>query len=313
MKREKLSGVSVRVWALAWCALGMASSCSINRTAVNTTAGLLAEAEPVARSYFDWESAGYASPAGIIQFEGLHLVSPDNDELSLLLVKSYMAYAYGWVMDSYELADQAGDSELADHHKLRAHLMYSRARDLALRVVSHRDPNLQQELQRDPKSLAAYLRRTFTADDLPGLFWLMMSWTSAINNSPRTEDMTDMAALRVIAEWVIEKDPGYEDAGAMVFLGGFESSMPKAFGGDPDKGKAYFERALKLTQRKNHLLLINYARLYAVNQQDRKLYLSLLHEILEAGDQGALFRMTNKVARRRAVRALARVNEYFVE
>jgi hypothetical protein len=310
MKREKVSFV-VRVFVL--CALASFSGCSLNRAAVNTTAGLLAEAEPVARAYFDWESAGYASPAGIIQFEGLHLVSPDNDELSLMLVKAYMAYAYGWVMDAYEVADQAGDSDLADHHKLRAHFMYSRARDLALRVVSHTDPNLRQELQRDPKSLAQYLRQKFTKDDLPGLFWLMMSWTSAINNSPHAEDMTDMAALRVIAEWLIEQDPGYEDAGAMVFLGGFESSMPKVFGGNPEKGKAYFERALKLTERKNHILLVNYAKLYCINQQDRKLYLSLLNEIMEAGDQGARFRMTNKVARRRAVRALARVDEYFVE
>lgn len=300
-----------------WCGLvGVlcaVSGCSLDTMAVNTTAGVLAKGENVARSYFDWESAGYASPAGIIQFEGMHVVSPDNDQLALMLVKSYMAYAYGWVMDEYEVADQAGNMELADHHKFRAHLMYSRARDLALRVVSHRDPNVQKELQRDPKSLAQYLRSTFTKDDLPGLFWLMMSWTSAINNSPHSEDMTDMAALRVIAEWVIEQDPGYEDAGAMVFLGGFESSMPKAFGGNPEKGKAYFERALQLTQRKNHILLINYAKLYCVNQQDRKLYVSLLNEILQAGDQGPLFRMTNKVARRRAVRALQRVDEYFVE
>jgi len=298
-----------------WVVLGalISAGCSLETMAVNTTAGILSRGEGVARSYFDWESAGYASPAGIIQFEGMHMISTDNAQLSLSLVKSYMAYAYGWVMDAYEIADQAGDSELAEHHKYRAHLMYSRARDLALRVVAQRDPNVRKELERDPQTLAKYLRKTFDEEDLPGLFWLMMSWTSAINNSPRAEDMSDMAALRVIAEWVMEKNPGYEDAGALVFLGGFESSMPKAYGGNPEKGKALFERALALTGRKNHILHINYAKLYAVNQQDRKLYVSLLHEIIEAGDQGAPFRMSNKVARRRAVRALARVDEYFVE
>jgi hypothetical protein len=51
--------------------------------------------------------------------------------------------------------------------------------------------------------------------------------------------------------------------------------------------------------------------LYAATVQDKALYLSLLHEILEAGDQGSLYRLSNKVARRRAARALTRVDELF--
>jgi len=285
--------------------------CSVNRIAVNTTAGVLSEAESSTRAYFDWESAGVAAPSGIMQLEGLHTVSPDNDELSLTLLKAYMAYAYGWVMDSYEEANQRGDFALADHHKQRAYLMYSRARDLGVRVLRHRDEHLPEMLNKDPKTLRAYLDKQFDADDMPALFWSMMAWTSAINNSPNLDDLADMSALRVIAEWVVKRDPGYEDAGALVFLGGFEASFPVQLGGHPEKGKAYFEQAMKLTHRHNHILLINYATLYAVAVQDRALYLSLLHAILEAGDQGAAYRLSNKVARRRAVRALARTDELF--
>jgi hypothetical protein len=280
---------------------------------VNTTVGLLARGEPVARSYFDWESAGQASPSAIIQFEGLHLVSPDNEQLTLSLVKTYMAYAYGWVMDSYEIARQAGDNELAEHHRMRAFNMYSRARDLALRAASRYDPELRERLNQDPKSIGAYLTKTFDKDALPSIFWLMMAWTSAANNSPNAEDMSDMASLLAIAEWVVKQDPGYEDASALVILGGYEASLPKAVGGQPAKAKAYFERALQLTGRRNHIMLINYAMLYATTTQDRALYVALLREILEAPDQGAAYRMTNKVARRRAVRALARVDDLFYD
>jgi hypothetical protein len=289
------------------CLLG----CNVNRIAVNTTAGILAEAEGTTRAYFDWESMGYAAPSGIIQLEGLHSVSPDNDLLSLTLLKAYMAYTYGWVMDAYEEADLRADFELATHHKMRAFWMYSRARDLGMHVVLQRDPNFAERIRSDPKTLRAYLDKSFDKDDLPALFWLMMSWASAINNSPHMDDLTDMSALRVIAEWVAARDPGYEDAGALVFLGGYESSFPKHLGGHPEKGKAYFEQALKLTHRKNHILLVNYATLYAVAVQDRALYLSLLREIMEAGDQGQAFRLSNKVARRRAIRAFARVDELF--
>jgi hypothetical protein len=287
------------------------SACDLNRVAVDTTAGVLAAAEPSARSYFDWESAGYASAAGIVQFEGLHLVSPDNDRLSLTLVKAYMAYAYGWVMDAYEEADQRGDYDLAEHHKQRAFLMYTRARDIAERIIARRDPSFPEQLRKDPKTFAAYLQARFGNEDLPALFWMMMAWTSAINNSTDASDLADMTAVRAIAEWVVVRNPGYEDAGALVFLGGFESSYPPALGGHPEKGKAYFERALKLTGRKNHIVLVNYAMLYAVSVSDRALFLSLLREIVEARDLGSAYRMTNKVARRRAGRALRRTEELF--
>jgi hypothetical protein len=288
-----------------------ASACDLNRVAVDTTAGVLAAAEPSARSYFDWESAGYAGASGLVQFEGLHLVSPDNDRLSLTLVKAYMAYAYGWVMDAYEEADQHADYDLAAHHRQRAFLMYSRARDLAMRVVTRHDPNFAEQLHKDPKTLGKYLTDHFGIENMPALFWMMMAWTSSINNSPDSTDLADMPSVRAIAEWVVTRNPGYEDAGALVFLGGFESSYPAALGGNPEKGKAYFEQALKLTGRKNHILLINYAMLYAVAVSDRALFLSLLREVVEAGDLGPAYRMTNKVARRRAGRALLRVDELF--
>jgi hypothetical protein len=290
------------------------SGCDLDRVAVDTTAGIMVKAEGVARSYFDWESAGYASPAGIIQLEGFHLISPNNDPLALTLVKAYMAYAYGWVMDSYELAERAGDFELSEHHKQRAFLMYTRGKDLAMRVINHRHAGASEHFTTsDTKAFASYLAQNFDEDDLPSLFWLMMSWSSAVNNSAHMEDLSDMSTLRAIAQWVVDRKPEYEDAGALVFLGSFESSMPKAYGGNPDKGKAYFERALKLTGRKNQILLINYASTYAVAMQDRALYVGLMREIIESPDLGAPYRMSNKVARRRAGRMLTRVDELFFD
>lgn len=297
---------------LALCAMCMTGGC-INKTAVNTTAGILAEAEGSTRAYFDWESAGYAAPSGIMQLEGLHTISPNNTTLTLTLAKAYMAYAYGWVMDEYDQADMKADFELSAHHQKRAFLMYSRARDLVLRAVDQRDPHLREQLSKDPKTLSAYLKKNWRdrEEDVPLLFWLMMSWSSAINNSPDIDALVDMPLIRALASWVAVLDPGYEDAGALVFLGGFECSFPEALGGNPKLGKKYFEQALALTGRKNHIVLFNYAIYYGVAAQDRQVYVSSLREIIEAPDQGNLHRLSNKVARRRAVRALQRTDERF--
>lgn len=295
--------------------LATLGGCSINRTAVNTTASILSDAEHSTRRYFDWKSAGYAAPSGIMQLEGLHTISPDNEELTLILVKAYMAYAYGWVMDDFELAQRAADEPLAEHHRQRAYLMYSRARDLALKVMHERDPGFLYMAHQDSKAFAKYLEETFDdpEDDVPPLFWLMMSWSSAINNSPDVEEMIDMPSIKVIAQWIERHDPTYEDGGALVFLGGLASSYPKQVGGDPELGKKYFDRALRITERRSHIVLVNYATLYAVNVQDRALFLALLHEIIEAPDQGDAYRLANKVAKRRALRLLTRVDELFLQ
>jgi hypothetical protein len=248
-----------------------------------------------------------------MQLEGLHTISPDNETLSLTLAKAYMAFAYGWVMDKWEEATVKGDFDEAAHHQQRAFLMYSRARDLVMRVIQGHDPKFPEMVKQDPKAFTAYLRAEWNDpdDDLEKLFWLMMTWNSAVNNSPDMDASIDMPAIRTLAAYIAEINPGYEDAGALVFLGGFECSMPAALGGDPTKGRKYFDQAVALTKRKNHIVLLNFAQLCGVANQDRALYTALLREILEAPDQGNSVRLSNKVARRRAVRALARTDELF--
>jgi len=179
-------------------------------------------------------------------------------------------------------------------------------------VIASRDPELPALLSKDPKALTAHLNKHWRdRDNLPSLFWLMMTWSSSINHSPDMDALIDLPMVRTIAAWSYELALGYEEAGALVFLGGFECSMPPEFGGNPKKGKEYYERALGMTKRKNHIVMLNYAKFCAVAAQDRALYTSLLREILEAPDQGNLHRLSNKVARRRAVRALAKTEELF--
>ena len=55
----------------------------------------------------------------------------------------------------------------------------------------------------------------------------------------------------------------------------------------------------------------NYARTYAVNTQNRELFAKLLNEVVESGDMGDSVRMSNKIARRRAVRYLGQGKEFF--
>ncbi len=284
-------------------ALGVWLGGCVSEFAADATAGFLTDAAPSARAYFDYDSAGQAAANGIMQLEGLHRVSPDNETLTLTLAQAYVAFAFGWVMDAQEQAAFVLDYERADREQQRAHLMYTRAQELMFRLLRERDAGIDA-VARDPDKLLAYLRREYAdpEDDIEIVFWTAVAWGSAITNSPEFDALVDFPSAKVFARHAVELDESYEQASPLALLGGFECSYPEQGGGDWKKGREYFERALKLSARRNHLHQINFARTYAVNAQDKTLFLQLVREVLDAGDQGNEVRLSNKVARRRAER-----------
>ena len=102
----------------------------------------------------------------------------------------------------------------------------------------------------------------------------------------------------------LPQDPEYEEGSADALLGAYECAIPRALGGDAEKCKKHFESALEKSQRRNHMFHLTYALGYAIEMQDRKLFISLMQEILEAKDMGNKMRLNNKVARHRAERYL---------
>ena len=83
-------------------------------------------------------------------------------------------------------------------------------------------------------------------------------------------------------------------------------------GGNLNKSKEHFEKALKISNKKLLLAPYMYARFYAVQTQDEKLFNNLLHYILSASAEILQEQnLANEVAKVRAERALRRKNEFF--
>jgi hypothetical protein len=254
-----------------------------------------------------------AAASGLVQLEGLHRISPDNPKLTLTLAQGYVAYAFGWVMDKQEAAELDGRFDEADREQARAYFMYERARLLVLSLMRKRDAGIDRALERDPAALTSYLREHYADrdDDIELVFWLAISWGSVISNAPSTDALIDLPLVKALAQHSVELDETYENGGALALLGGFEAAYPEQLGGNWKKGREYFERAIAISKRRNHLHQINFARIYAVNTQDRALFVSLMREVIDAGDLGDDVRLSNKVARRRAERYLRYTDDLF--
>jgi hypothetical protein len=292
------------------------AGCNLNRMAADATTRVVEAGAEGVNGFWDYEIFGQAVPGALLQSEALVRSSPDNELLLLGLAKSYVSYAYGWVQDEWERADDKGDFETADRIERRVMLLYQRAAQVSLRAVHNRDEKkqLRGKLKaRDLPALQAYLREAFTdLDDAPALYWAGLSWGSQMANSGGSvAELADAPIARALMERSVEIDPGYADAGGLGVLGTVEASFPELFGGNLEKAKSYYDRALEVCHRRNHLILLSYAKTYAVAKQDRALFLQLLNEILSAPDQGSDIRMANKVARHRAERYLSKLDQWF--
>jgi hypothetical protein len=305
-----------RLHAATLLAVLSLGGCNFNKIAADATAKVAEAGGPGINGFWDYEIVGQAMPGAILQSEALVSVSPDNELLLIGLAKTYVSYAYGWLQDEWELADDAGDFARADKLEQRIQLIYRRAADLSLRALYQHDDGgkLREKLKTgNVEEVRAYVAKEFTdQEDVAPLYWAGLAWGSAIANSGGDVSALAVAPVaRSLLERSVELDPLYNDAGGTGVLATVEAMFPELFGGSLEKAKGLYEKALELSKRRNHLITLGYARNYAVNKQDRELFLKLIHEILDAPDLGPDIRLSNKVARHRAERYLQKVDEWF--
>jgi hypothetical protein len=115
-------GCALLVLALVLTATGCLKRILVDGQIEGTRQGAAA-ADTIA----DYELARSATEAGLVQFEGMHRISPANEDALFLLTKSWVGYGFGFIDDERERAEDAGDDELQAYHQRRALMAYERA------------------------------------------------------------------------------------------------------------------------------------------------------------------------------------------
>jgi TRAP transporter T-component len=250
----------------------------------------------------DYELQRSATQAGIAQFEGMHVLRPNNEDGLFLLTQSWGGYAYAFAEDDYDLATDAGQDELAAYHKKRARLAYDRAVFFGLELLSHRADGFEAA-KRNADTLKEWLDHFSSVNDAENLFWTSYAWLSRVN---LYKDDPSMVAELFIGVAMMEKsvaiDPTLEHWSGTIALAAYHARPA----GEIDQSKQMFDLALAKTERKNLQVQVNYATSYACVKGDRALYESMLNEALAATDPDPDQRLVNLLAKRRARRGLSK-------
>jgi hypothetical protein len=283
--------------------LAMGSTGCIKKMMLNGQIAATRTGSGAADTIGDYELARSAASAGLLQFEGMHRLAPDNEDALFLLTKGWAGYGYAFANDDYDAAVLAGDDALAEYHQKRAKLAYDRAVSYGLELMSKKADGFANNIK-TADTIKKWLADNFKdPEDAEVLFWTGSAWAARVN---LLKDVPEYVAQLFVGIAMLERsrelNPEYLAYGATSTLGAYHARSPMA---ELDEAKKLLDLALEKTQRKALGVQLNYAR-YACSKNDQALYEKMLNEVLSSEDPDPNLRLQNTIAKRRAKRALSK-------
>lgn len=149
-------------------------------------------------------------------------------------------------------------------------------------------------------------------DDVPPLYTLATTWASWIEtHSEDFNAIADLPRVELLLQRVLALNEGYQNGMAHLYMGVIATAIPPALGGRPEQGKMHFEKALALSQGKNLMAKVYYAKNYARGIFDRELHDQLLKEVMEASAVEPGWTLTNMIAKKEAEALQASADDFF--
>jgi len=147
---------------------------------------------------------------------------------------------------------------------------------------------------------------------VPLLYGYATTWAGWIQARPSDwAAIAELPKVKAALQRIIEVDESYQHGYAHLYLGVIDTLLPATLGGKPEEGRAHFERVLALTQGRDLMVKVEYARHYARIVYDRTLHDRLLNDVLAAPVEAPGLTLTNMLAQRAARDLLKSADAYF--
>jgi predicted anti-sigma-YlaC factor YlaD len=287
----------------------LATACSIEKMAINSLSGVLADGNAVFESDNDPAFVAEALPFSLKLIDALLMRQPDNQGLLIAAASGYVFYSYAYLTT---VAEEVSRSDIDEARELRARArnLLLRAHDYASRALDGSYAGMSQALFADPA--AAVQRVSGTEDrDVEMLYWNAVSLALAIS-SARNDSALLARAEEVEAQLsrALALDEAWND-GALHELAISSAALT---GIDRAAIDSHYERALDLSAGERASLFISYAEATAIQEQDRSKFVELLDRALAVNvDAYPDLRLVNTVAQQRARWLLRNIDELFLE
>ena len=263
------------------------TGCSLNRLAAKSTASIIDKGLPAIYRERDPQFAREALPANLKLMEVLLESDPGNQTLLLDAAMGFCGYGFMFIEDESET---------------RASALYEKGGAYALKALS-----LKGAVKEGQVSTEA-----LNKNSAPAAFWHTFCRAAYVNlNRDVPDAIAELPKIMPVAERVAELTPAYYYNGSYAVLGTYYAIRPRIFGGDPQKAKLNFDKALQGDGA--DFLLNSYmaAKMYAVAAQDQAYFETALNAILAAELKDDDARLPNEVAKIKTKKLLEKKDELF--
>jgi predicted anti-sigma-YlaC factor YlaD len=293
------------------CAVAAFPACGlVQRKAVGMVASTLASSGDVFTRDDDLELVGDAIPFGLKLYESLLDSAPKNKDLLIATCSNFTQYGVAYLETEAAVLGEAQHHDEVAHLNQRALKLYLRAKGYCLRAMEVRFPGIEKTLLTDPAPALAKADKK----DVPLLYWMAASWGSAIGLGIDKPDLViDMPIVRVIAERALALDESWSK-GTLHEMFVSLDSLPAALGGDPDRARKHFARAVELQKGLSPGPYVALATGVALPAQDRAEFEKLLESALAIDpDKDPSVRLVTLVQQRRARALLDHIDTMFTK
>jgi len=264
------------------------SGCAVLSFSDNLPKAMLEQDDP--------EIVRAGAPAFLIILDALVKGDPGDEDFLLAASKLYGSYAGAFVN---------GEPE-------RAKKLSSRSMDYARRAICAELDDLCVVLDKPFDDFAEVLAEYDNEDDLPFIYGLAGAWAGWIQaNSEDWGAIAQLPKVKALIQHVLKLDESYDQGTAHIYMGVLETQLPPSVGGKPEQARAHFERAILLSEGKNLMAKVMYAKQYGRLLFEQELHDRLLNEVLKAETKAAGLTLANSLAQEQAAELLASSAEYF--
>ncbi len=242
----------------------------------------------------DPDTVKAGGPAYLLMLDGMVYRDPENEDLLIRAAALYSAYGEAFV-----------------DNPARARRLSQRALDYATRALCARNQDDCHLRQAEFDVFEARIQRV-AKREVPLFYTWGAAWAGWIQARRDSLDaVAELARIEVVMQRIAVVDEDYQQGSAHLFLGTFAILVPPALGGQPEVARHHFERAIALSDGKNLMAKVVYARRYARMVYDRPLHDRLLREVLAADPNVPEMVLGNILAQEQARQLLASADDYF--
>ncbi len=242
----------------------------------------------------DPETVANAIPAYLLMQEALIKQQPDNQKLLLSISTLYRSYA-----------------TIINKNEQRLQALSDKALEFGLRAACLQKNNFCQLQQLYFSNFETIIKQS-TKDDLDSLYTLGTAWALWIQaHKTDMNALAQLAQVKTIMSQLIKLDESYQNGAGHLYLAVLESLLPPALGGKIDLAQQHFQAAIKLSQGKNLMVQVLYAKHYARLLFDRELHDRLLNQVIAAQTKANNLTLINIIAKQQAKQLLESADDYF--